>query len=259
MGHDGVMNARSMVFDVGDWVTGWGRMVADADGEWLDLARAMTLEWSDRPRPRSHHSVRLIGADFDAVPTEFGPNNAIPGTATIGGIWLGDAIEVQSQSPAGAPHHAAPEWTTPPCPPPVGDWPHGEPDHNLDFDLGDLQTSGAAVSVVIFRPSSDQAVLVVAASNVDAVETALRPQLPDRLCVVPSRWTRAQLDEVHAHLDEHWDDWTLDIIGPHADERAQPSIHVELVRVTAALADWADALPTGLLTLWPSLSPPSST
>ena len=78
-----------MVFDVGDCVTGWGRMIADADGEWLDLARAMTLEWSDRPRPRSHHSVRLIGADFDAVPTEFGPNNAIPGTATISGIWLG--------------------------------------------------------------------------------------------------------------------------------------------------------------------------
>ena len=167
-----------MVFDVGDWVTGWGRMVADADGEWLDLARAMTLEWSDRPRPRSHHSVRLIGADFDAVPTEFGPNNAIPGTATIGGIWLGDAIEVQSQSPAGAPHQAAPEWTTPPCPPPVGDWPHGEPDHNLDFDLGDLQTSGAAVSIVIFRPSSDQAVLVVAASNVDAVETVYGHNYP---------------------------------------------------------------------------------
>lgn len=107
-----------MVFDVGDRVTGWRRMVVDADGEWLDLARVATLEWSDRPRPRSRHSVRLIGADFDALPAEFGPNNAIPGCATITGIWLEDAIEVQSQSPARPTRRAVPEWTTPPCPRP---------------------------------------------------------------------------------------------------------------------------------------------
>ena len=32
----------------------------------------------------------------------------------------------------------------------------------LDFDLGDLQDTGAAVAVTLFRPSEDQAVLVVA-------------------------------------------------------------------------------------------------
>jgi hypothetical protein len=42
------------------------------------------------------------------------------------------------------------------------------------------------------------------------------------------------------HFDGHWDDWALDTIGQHADECAQPSIEVELLRVTAALADWAD-------------------
>jgi hypothetical protein len=58
---------------------------------------------------------------------------------------------------------------------------------NLDFDLGDLEDTGAAVTTVIFRPSADQAVLVVAATDIATVEARLRPQLPDRLCVLPSR------------------------------------------------------------------------
>jgi hypothetical protein len=243
MGHYGRVDARSMVFEVGDRVTGWGRLVADAEGEWLDLARVDSLVWSARPRPRSHRAVRLIGA-------RFGPNS----TATVTGVWLGDAIQVQDQSPDGpaAPVHV--EWTTPPCPAPDGGWPRGKPDDNLVFDLGELQTDGTAVSVVIFRPSAEQAVLVVAADDVEAVRTVLVPQLPGRVCVVPSRWSRAQLDQVRVHLDEHWADWYLDVWGERADEHGQLAIEVELLRVTNALADWADTLPDGLLTLVPSLT-----
>jgi hypothetical protein len=249
------MSARSMVFEVDDRITGWGRLVADADGEWLDLARFHDLVRRSGPAPRSARSVRLIGADFDAVPTEFGPENAVPGHATITGIWLGEAIEVQSQSPAGPPPRALPNWTTPPCPPPAGGWPRGTRDENLVFDLGDLPTSGAAVTAGTFRPSPEQAVLVVAASDIDAVKTVLQPQLPERLCVVPSRWTRAQLDEVRARFHDHWDDWALDSCGEPADEHGQPFIEVHLVRVTAELADWADTLPDGLLKLVPLLTP----
>jgi hypothetical protein len=254
--HDDRMSARSLVLEAGDRVTGWGRLVADADGVWLDLARVIPLMWSDR---RSNRSVRLTGADLRAVPTQFEPDT-VPGAVTITGIWLGDTIEVKSQSPAG-PFHAAPppgssrEWITPPCPPPSGGWPRGKPNQSLDFDLGDLQTSGAAVTVVTYRPSPEQAVLVVAASDIDAVQTALRPQLPDRLCVVPSRWTQAQLDEVRARFDHHHEDWALDTWGKTIDEHAQPFIEVHLLRVTAELADWADTLPDGLLKLVPALTP----
>jgi hypothetical protein len=244
-----------LVFEPGDQVTGWGRLVADADGQWLDLTRVHMLERPDRAR-RSPRSVRLIGADFHARPTWFGPGNAVPGFATITGIWLGDAIEVQSQTPAGPPPPAPPHWTTPPCPPPAGGWPRGDPHENPEFDLGDLLSSGAAVTVVIFRPSAEQTVLVVAAGDIDAVTTVLQPQLPSRLCIVTSRWTRAHLSEVHARFSEHWQDWALDTCGEGADEHAQAYIEVQLLRVTAELADWADTLPAGLLTLLPSLAPP---
>jgi hypothetical protein len=71
---------------------------------------------------------------------------------------------------------------------------------------------------------------------------------------VPSRWTRAQLDEVRARFHDHWDDWALDSCGEPADEHAQPFIEVHLGQVTAELADWADTLPDGLLTLVPLLT-----
>jgi hypothetical protein len=249
------MNPDSLVFDVGDQVTGWGRMVADEEGRWLDLARAIFLPLFDPPRslPRSHRSIRLIDADFDAVPTEFGPHHATPDHATITGMWLGDAIQVQSQSPTGPPPRPIPDWTMPPCPAPRRGWPRGKTDENLDFEGGDLD--GLAVSVVIFRPSPDQAVLVVAASDVDAAKAVLEPQLPGRLCVVPSRWTGPQLDAVQAHLNLHSEDWALDSWGPAVDAHGQPYVEAELLRMTAEIAEWVAGLPVGLLKLVPSLTP----
>jgi hypothetical protein len=229
-------------------------MIVDADGEWLDLAVVDMLVWPG-PARRSSRSVRLIGADLDAVPTSFGPDGSVPGKATITGIWLGDAIEVRSQSAAGRPLPAAPQWTVPPCPPPAGGWPRATPYGSLEFDLGDLTATGAAVTVTTFRPSAEQTVLVVAAGDIDAVTAVLLPQLPGQLCVVPSRWTRAQLDAVRAHFDRRGGDLALDIWGERTDERGQSSVEVQLLRVTARLADWADTLPEGLLTLVPSLTP----
>ncbi len=72
---------------------------------------------------------------------------------------------------------------------------------------------------------------------------------------MPSRWSRAELDGVCAQLAGHWEDWALDRFGERADEQGQPSIEATLVRVTATIADWADSLPAGLLTLVPSLTP----
>jgi len=248
------MEARSLVFDVGDAVSGWGRLVADADGQWLDLARVLTLGYSPWPRPRSRHSVRLIGAT--AVPTEFGPNNAIPWAATVIGTWLGDAIKVEAQRPYEPPQQVrVTDWTTPPCPPPPRGWAHGPHNHNPSFDRGDLLNTGAAVTVVTFRPSIDQTVVVVAATDTKAVEAHLRPQLGNRLCVVSSRWTRAQLDQIRRHFTDRWDELGVETVGEHADEYAQPSIEVQLLRVTDELADWADTLPDAILKMTPSLVP----
>jgi hypothetical protein len=114
-----------------------------------------------------------------------------------------------------------------------------------------------AVTVATFRPSPFQAVLVVAASDIEAVESVLRPQLKDSLCVVASRWSRRYLDEIHAHLLDRMHDWTIDRMGQTIDEQAQAGITAYLMRVTPEIAHWAQDIEADVLTLKPSLPPAS--
>jgi hypothetical protein len=254
--HHGRMSARELVFGVGDLVTGWGRVVSDDDGDWLDLARVVPLSLSRDDRPRSQRcSVRLVGVDVAGVPDAFGPGHVAPGLLTVTGIWRDMVIEVRSQTPTRLAPPPRPAWKQPPCPPPPGGWPRGARDENLTFDLADLLDSGAAVTVGTFRPGRDQAVLVVAASDIGAVRRVLGPQLPDRLCVVPSRFSREQLDDVRRYLARHRSGWGVEISSETMDDRAQFSFSVELLRVTADVADWVDSLPAGMLTLTPALRP----
>jgi hypothetical protein len=65
-------------------------------------------------------------------------------------------------------------------------------------------------------------VLVVAAGDVAAVEARLRPQLGESLCIVPSRWTKAQLDTVGDYLHYQWELWRLYGLGLHNTDDGQP-------------------------------------
>lgn len=126
---------------------------------------------------------------------------------------------------------------------------------NLDFEIGDLQETGAAVTVTIFRPSDTQAVLVIAATDIAAVERQLRPQLPDRLCVVPSRWTPGQLHRAGDYLRKNRELWRIYTIGSESDEQAQATVTAALVRITDEVADWITTQPDGLIELRPWLTP----
>ena len=140
------------------------------------------------------------GADFDTVGWCYERDGAVEGNATIYGRWLGDRITVHHQTPQ-LPQTVRASWSDPPCPAPAGGWPRSREQNlpeNLHVDLGDLEETGAAVTVVIFRPSTDQALLVIAAGDIAAVEAQLRPQLADRLCVVASRWTGEQQNRRNA-------------------------------------------------------------
>jgi hypothetical protein len=115
--------------------------------------------------------------------------------------------------------------------------------------------TGAAVAVTLFRPGPNQAVLVVAASDVAAVEARLRPQLGDSLCVVPSRWTKAQLDAVGDYLHRHHEQWTLYQWGPQNTDDGQAHMAARLVRVLPEIAAWTATLPQDILLLQPWLIP----
>lgn len=273
-GHDGRMAARDLVFQPGDRVRTCGRFVSGPDGDWLDLQRVHDLIIKP-PGWKSDLSIRLIGADAAAVPSEFG-SNQVPGHITVVGRWrapaageqvrLGDeSIEVETQTPDRPPPRPRADRTHPPCSPPPGGWPQnvswyeGWPHStvsDLDLDIRDLESSGAMVQRAIFRPSEDQEVLVVAATDVEAVTRRLSPSLPNQLCVVRSRFTRAQLDEVRDVLLAHFQEWRLESFGTgNSDPQGQPFATAEPVRVTPELAAWADTLPKGLLLLHPTIIP----
>jgi hypothetical protein len=204
-------------------------------------------------------AVPVSGADFDAVADRYELDGDAEGWATVTGTWTGRLIRVEQQATTrlSVPDDP-PRWEVPPCPPPPGGWPRGLDDRspdNLEFDVGDLKQAGAAIMIVTFRPGPGQAVLVVTAADPRAVEDRLRPQLGPRLCVVPSRWTKGEIDAVHDHLHDRLADWGIYQLGIEALEDAQAQVTAKASKVVQELADWAASLPPGILRLDPWLRP----
>jgi len=254
------MDWDALVVRAGDQVTGWGRLVSNAQGTWFDPPVPVPLVMIIPPpvRAPSAGGVPVTGADFAAVSDRYELGRDVEGWATVTGIWTGSELRIQRQSPRRPEADPGPRWDTPPCPVPPGGWPHGtngRDQDNLDFDLGDLEQTGAAVTVVTFRPGAGQAVLVIAATDPQAVEARLRPQLGQRLCVVSSRWTKPDLDRVHGHLRARWDDWKLHSLAVAVAEDAQARVTADLARVLPPTASWAATLPRGILRLNPWLLP----
>jgi hypothetical protein len=251
------MDIDHLVFDIGDRVTGWGELRQHGGEVWFDPPHGLARMKTDGPPAMSDEAVRLEGADLSATTSRPRGDGSTALWATVTGVWLGNAIRVEEQSAVRPAPWQRPEHTRPPCPPPDGGWPVRRPVYefdNLECDLGDLEETGAAVSVTIFRPGPDQAVLVVAVADEAAVERQLRPQLGARLCVVPSRWTKSQVDGVTSVLFGQMRDWTLSTFGLAADEDGQVFVHIRLFRVLPDMARWATDMPDGLLEIEPVLT-----
>lgn len=247
------MSPRSLVLAVGGRVEGWGRLVRTPGGDWFEpsIPVALVHRTDGRPAPTPWpQAVPVEGADLDAVEQRYERDGHVDGFARIHGRWLGGRIAVERQTPD-RPADPGPEWTDPPCPAPAGGWPR-IPDPHWSPVPGDLE---GAVAVTIFRPAPDRVVVVVAASDVAAVEARWRPELGERLCVVESRWSRRDLDAAHEHLGAVHRAWGLYGWGRSTDARGQAVVTVDLLRVTDEIAAWAEALPAGMVALDPCLRP----
>jgi hypothetical protein len=108
---------------------------------------------------------------------------------------------------------------------------------------------------VLFRPEPGRAVMVVASTDADAVEAAMRPLLGTGLCVTSSRWTKQQIEAAQADIHANMGPWGIYLAGPQVDEDVQTTVVAELVRVVPAAAAWANAQPAGLVRLKPWLTP----
>lgn len=184
------MDLDALVLRAADEVAAFGRLVTDGSGTWLDPP--LPVPALLRPNPPvakpSGYAVRLRGADLDNVERRYERDGAVEGWATVTGTWGGSAVDVTRQSPRILQPDGQPRrWRNPPCPAPPGGWPQGPSHLNLGVVAGDLGRSSDVVTMTTFRPSATQAVLVVAAADVAAVEAKLRPWLGKRLCVTASR------------------------------------------------------------------------
>jgi hypothetical protein len=226
-------------------------------GLWFDppLAQVAPGRRDGPPAPApSDFAIPIQGADMLAVADGYERDGCAEGWATITGTWHATRLLARSQSIRPRPEANPRLWTVPPCPPPEAGWPRTGAD-GLDFTLEGLSESAALVSVVVFRPAPDQLVLVAACADVEAVEAALRPQLGQSLCLIRSRFSRAQIDETRAVITQHWNSWNFYLAADTYDAAGQESISASLVRVTPEIAEWAETLPAGLLTLDPWLCP----
>jgi len=151
------MDVDALVMREGDSVAASGRLVRNRDGDWFEpvLPRTLIAGVERRVAAPWRGAVRISGADFDDLINRFEHDGVVEGYATVTGIWShGQLRAVRQAIPANIPHRG-PRWDTPPCPPPAGGWPRldwtrgtwGRGEHNLDFDLDDLEDTGAAVAV----------------------------------------------------------------------------------------------------------------
>ena len=248
-------DAQRLVVEPGDRVRAAGRFVQLDGADWLDLAQTSGLVGRSRPW-KSHRSVRLVGADAEAIPAggRTRDPSVIPCGVRVVGVWRDDTIFVEAQSPvpSPAPQRPAPSFT---LPAPVGGW-NVEDQFQEIQGLEELRAAGTIVRDGWLRDDSGALLLRVAAADVDAVERLLAGQLPRRLCVVQSRYSAGQLREVADMFAAHAKEWGFEAWSYQSmDAQCQPYADVILTRVNGELATWADTLPDGLLTLHPAMTP----
>jgi len=111
------------------------------------------------------------------------------------------------------------------------------------------------VQVTMFSPPGRGQVPVISASDPELAESKLRPVCGQRLCVVPSRYTQAQVDAVRADIHSHFQDWQAYSSGLTSGEDGQIVVTLSLVLLTPAIAAWAEQVPDRLLAPNPWLVP----
>lgn len=244
--------AGRLVVEPGDRVRATGSFVQFPDGNWLDLAQVVTLVRREGPW-KSDRSLRLVGVDAAAVPDSSDPS-FVPGRLQIVGIGRDDMIMVEAQEPIRWPPRIVPEPLFTGAAP-AGGWNSSQRSTNVK-GLQRLRDTGQIVRDSWLMTRNEALILRVAASDVDAVEAVLAPQLPRRRYVVRSRYTAAQLRDVKEMFAAHYDGWGFEQWScTNLDAQTQPYAEATLTRVSAHLAAWADTLPDDLLTLSPAMTP----
>jgi hypothetical protein len=194
----------------GDRVTGVGSVIVNADTAEFCVLDGMRLRADAKPSC-SPIRVKLVGLDKNALPSpsRFGETTVSERVAVLG-TWTGEALSVDSVSPATADSVRRPV----PCPPPPGGWPSDPPTsaalENALNRLGGLAAGRPDLYAGLWSATADSGQAVAVVSTVGEPETAhasLGRDYPYALCVVRVEFSSDDLNRVAAILgrpDRTW-------------------------------------------------------
>ncbi|MFI0448202.1 hypothetical protein [Actinomadura sp. 6N118] len=250
------MDVRELILRSGGRVRASGRVVSLDDAVWFEppLPQNQPLyPPGQEPAPcRSGYGVGVTGVDVRRLDRRRDKDGAVEGYARLTGTWLGDHLVADLQEPPVWHSPVVPEWKLPPCPAPAGGWPHQA--RRLEGPSEQECAALGITCVVTFRPSPSQAVLVLAAERPQQARKVLGPRYGERLCVVPSRWSQAQLKAVTEQADmvEQWlaYKWMMT-----ATADGQVLVTIDVVHVLPAFAQWMTTTPDGLIRVRAWLTP----
>lgn len=251
------MDVAGLLLEPGDRCSAFGRYVRAGDVVAFEppLQPAVGYRPGYEPAPRpSGLGVAVRGVDESRLLDRRQRDGALEGWVTLGGTWHGDALEVEDQRLDRPAPERGRDRTSPPCDPPAGGWPRG-PSVRLPPEFQALLASGAAVGATVFHPAPGTQVVVVASADGPAVSDLLAPLLGDRLCVVPSRYRRDQVEATRAEIGRHFRAWQLSSCGETSDDEGQVRVTVEVARVLPELVDRARHWPSGLVEVIAWLAP----
>jgi hypothetical protein len=179
-------------------------------------------------------------------------------------VYRSGTLHVTAQGPPVYRSNYPDLFHNPPCPAPAGGWPPATPGNggNLDERAVEVYRHGHPGSIMQFalaRPShTEVAMLILATGRPGPIRRALRGAYPHQLCVIHSRYTKADVHAARRALMLDTPDglaagsWS---IGQGLTGRSQVDVEVELRQVTPAVAADAARQAPGLVVLKPWLSP----
>ncbi|MWV60339.1 hypothetical protein [Rathayibacter sp. VKM Ac-2754] len=211
--------------------------------------------WTDPSEQREavdSMAVDLVGW-HGAVPTS---------GARVAGTWNGTAVDVAAVEPVeldfvsfrlASSHREQLDLALP-----VLDRPSSPEDTASANDvIGSLIDVGAVLHFVRVRSGNGVAVVVNAVDPAQ-VERALRPMLQDALVVVPSRWSRADLDAVDQILSDEEEPAGLFMSGEGMDSQGRYRVTAWVQHITPRLAARLAPYPEGIVALDVWLEPTQS-
>lgn len=224
--------------------------------------------------------VDAEGVDLSALVDRREKEGAVEGRATLTGTYRNGMLVVEQQDQPGLTTPGQEEQAPVPCTAPEGGWPRDasllrgpgyepEGDSNMMAQQPAMDRYRAAhpsdiVTLALLRPFPDSVLMGVSAvggaAAARAVE-ALRPAYGERLCVVVSRFTRAQVtaaqEEVRVGSDDARRLGVTGGAGEGVSDDLQVEVGYDVVMINAELQRRSQKHPPGLLVLRPWLVPAS--